>query len=119
MATRAERFKAETARQGSKSKSGKTNGNSTGNGASRTPSRAKLMKAAMPNDERRYGGASTGVRNQNKTGDRTYELEDSRAPQPPSRKSTRKSDEHVKLGTALTSRQHLKLNSPHAKHDRR
>lgn len=127
MATRAERFRAETARQGLKttkntkpSKSGNNSkASSAANGASRTPSRAKQMGAALPPEERRYGGMSTGIRNLKKGGDRSYDLEDTRAPQPPSRKSTRRSAEHVKLGTALTSRQQLKLNSPHAKHDRR
>lgn len=125
MATRAERFRAETARQGpkttknAKSRNSRRNAKSAANGASRTPSLAKKMGAAQPPDERRYGGPSTGIRNLKKGGDRSYDLEDTRAPQPPSRKSTRRSEEHVKLGTALTSRQQLKMNTPHAKHDRR
>ena len=137
MATRAERFKAAAARNGSskRSKAGTKAGTKAGAGAApgaaagatagaaqkkRTPSRAKLMSNAMPKDERRYGGYSTGARNkQRNPNDATYEFEDNRAPAPPSRKSTRKSTEHVKLATALTSRQKLKLNSPHNKHDRR
>jgi hypothetical protein len=132
MATRAERFKAAAARNGSSkrakgSKAGASAGAAPGAAAAagaaqkkRTPSRAKLMSNAMPKDERRYGGYSTGARNKKRNPDgATYEFEDNRAPAPPSRKSTRKSTEHVKLATALTSRQQLKLNSPHAKHDRR
>jgi hypothetical protein len=137
MATRAERFKAAAARNGSSklskgskgSKAGASAGAAPGGGAGaaagaaqkkRTPSRAKLMSNAMPKDERRYGGYSTGARNKKRNpNDATYEFEDNRAPAPPSRKSTRKSTEHVKLATALTSRQKLKMNSPHAKHDRR
>jgi hypothetical protein len=122
MATRAERFKAAAARNGS-SKASKARAKAgAGAGAGqkkRTPSRAKLMSNAMPKDERRYGGYSTSARNKKRNpGEATYELEDNRAPRPPSRKSTRKSTEHVKLATALTSRQQLKMNSPHNKHDR-
>lgn len=114
MATRAERFKAAAARNGA-SKAAPATGQQK-----RTPSRAKVMGSALPKDERRYGGYSTGERNRKRNpGEETYELEDSRAPQPPTRKSTRKSNEHVKLATALTSRQQLKLNRPQAKHDRR
>ena len=114
MATRAERFKSDTARKGSKPPSKRANK------TARTPSRAKMMGNALPGDERRYGGMSTAARNkQQSPGEASYDLEDTRAPQPPSRKSTRKSSEHVKLGTALTGRQQLKLNSPHNKHDRR
>jgi hypothetical protein len=115
MATRAERFKAAAARNGS-SKRAKA---STGE-RKRIPSRAKMMSNALPKEERRYGGYSTGQRNKKRNpSGATYELEDNRAPQPPSRKSTRKSSEGVKLATALTSRQQLKMNSPHNKHDRR
>jgi hypothetical protein len=115
MATRAERFKAATARAGSSKPAGAGTGQ-----RKRTPSRAKMMGNALPKDERRYGGYSTGQRNKKlNPGEATYELEDNRAPRPPSRKSTRKSSEHVKLATALTGRQKLKLNSPRAKHDRR
>ena len=118
MATRAERFKAATARNGKASRA--TAGQKTTKTKKRIPSRAKLMSNAMPKDERRYGGYSTGARNKKPNpSEATYEFEDNRAPQPPSRKSTRKSSEHVKLATALTSRQKLKLNSPHHKHDRR
>jgi hypothetical protein len=117
MATRAERFKAAAARNGS-SKRAKAKA-STGQ-RKRIPSRAKMMSRAMPKEERRYGGYSTGQRNKKgNPSEATYELEDNRAPQPPSRKSTRKSSEGVKLATALTSRQKLKMNSPHNKHERR
>jgi hypothetical protein len=129
MATRAERFKAAAARNGSSKRSkagagaGAAPGAAPGAGAAqkkRTPSRAKLMSNAMPKDERRYGGYSTGARNkQRNPNDATYEFEDNRAPAPPSRKSTRKSTEHVKLATTLTSRQQLTLNSPHNTHERR
>jgi hypothetical protein len=120
MATRAERFKAATARNGSSKGSRTTEGQAKGKPKKRAPSRAKLMSNAMPKDERRYGGYSTGARNKKgNPSEATYEFEDNRAPQPPSRKSTRKSNEHVKLATALTSRQQLKMNSPHSKHDRR
>jgi hypothetical protein len=133
MATRAERFKAAAARNGSSKRSkastkagargGAGPAAGTGAGAAqkkRTPSRAKLMSNAMPKGERRYGGYSTSARNKKRNpGEATYELEDNRAPRPPSRKSTRKSTEHVKLGTALTSRHQLKMNSPQNKHDRR
>ena len=115
MATRAERFKADTARNG-------TSKRPAAGAAKRkpTPSRAKMMGNALPSEERRYGGYSTGQRNKKRNpGEATYQFEDNRAPQPPSRKSTRKSREHVKLATTLTSRQKLKLNSPRAKHDRR
>jgi hypothetical protein len=117
MATRAERFKADTARKGARPASGPTTGKT------RSPSRAKLMGEALPAGERRYGGASTAARNKQSTrdtgSDKSYQLEDSRAPGPPSRKSTRKSEDHVKLGTTLTGRQQLKMNSPQSKHLRR
>jgi hypothetical protein len=106
MATRAERFKAETARAKPK-KAPK---------ATRAPSPAKLMEAAAPPEDRRYGAQSTGARNRSLGHKATAALEDSLAPGRPSRKSTRKSSHHQKAASTLTAREQLRVASPGRRH---
>ena len=125
MATRAERFRAMAERKGEANRKGKANGLGKVNGEAkvqlRTPSYAQLLARAAPPDQRRYGGISTGARNQSNGGSKmTASYEDNLAPGRPSRKSTRRSgDAHMKAATPLTGRQLLRLNSPAHKHDER
>jgi len=113
MATRAERFKSTTARQGQKN-----SGSRAKKAASRTQSPAKRAEQAASPEQRRYGGSSTGLRNVSLGKKAMYALEDSQAPQRPSRKSSRSGKNRVKAATPLTGRQMLRVTSPANRHDR-
>jgi hypothetical protein len=114
MATRAERFRSTTARQGQE---GAGSGGAKKNG-SRKPSPAKRAKQLGSPAERRYGGPSTALRNLSLGKKAVYALEDSEAPQRPSRKSSRGGKNRSKAATPLTSRQTLRVTSPANRHDR-
>jgi hypothetical protein len=118
MATRAERFKSTTARNG-EAKKKKGAGSGAKSGGAQTPSRAKRMAQASGADDRRYGGPSTAARNLSLGKKAVYGMEDSRAPLRPSRKSTRGGKNRAKAATPLTARQMLKVMSPANQHSRR
>jgi hypothetical protein len=114
MATRAERFRSTTARQGQTSGGGAPRKI----GGTRKPSPAKQAERLSPPEERRYGGPSTAARNLSLGKKAIYALEDTRGDQRPSRKSSRSGSNRVKAATPLTSRQKLRVTSPSSRHDR-
>jgi hypothetical protein len=113
MATKAERFKSTTARQGQAKKEAGSK-----SGRPRQPSPAKRLAQAAAPEERRYGGPSTAARNRSLGKKAIYKLEETLAPQTPSRKSSRGGKNRSKAATPLTSRQKLKITSPAQQHDR-
>ena len=73
MATRAERFRSTTARQGEAGGGGARRKT----GGAHKPSPAKQAGRLLPPEERRYGGSSTGLRNLSLGKKAIYALEDS------------------------------------------
>jgi hypothetical protein len=78
------------------------------------------MDTSLPgssSSERRKGGNSTAARNRaaHAARDTTFDLEDSRAPSRPSRRSTRKGKNRVKPETNLERRQKRRTHSPAAR----
>jgi len=109
VATKAEQFRAATIRPRPKAP---------------RPERPKaaglVVDTARPgvtSDQRRKGGTSTAARNRAAHAARkaSYALEDALAPARPSRKSSRRSANHIKPEANLERRQKRKLHSPDAR----
>ncbi len=99
MATRAERFRSTTARQGAQKKN-------------RPP------KPAAGRPRPRSEGSVPAARNLSQGRKAVYALEDTLATKRPSRKSSRAGTNRVKQAAPLTSRQKLRVSSPASRHDR-
>jgi hypothetical protein len=111
MATRAERFRYQAERSGPKRAKKPAQ-----------PRRSYQVDTSQPGvsaTQRRHGGASTALRNLGLGRKATYASEDSRAPNAPSRKSTRRAKNRIKAGAPLKSRQQLEIASPRARHSRK
>jgi hypothetical protein len=108
MATRAERFKAAQERSGPKRPKKPV-----------PAPRSYKVDTSLPHvsaSDRRHGGKSTGERNLSLGKKAIYALEDSRAPKPPSRKTTRRSKNRQKAATTRKGRQQLEATSPGRRH---
>jgi hypothetical protein len=111
MATRAERFKASQQRSGPKRPK---------KPVPEPPSyQVDTSLPGMSASDRRHGGKSTAARNRSLGRKATYALEDSLAPKPPPRKSTRISKNRQKGATQLKARVQRAVSSPERRHDTR
>jgi hypothetical protein len=109
MATRAELFRYRQERVGPKRPK-----------TPKAPRRDRPVNTALPGisaSDRKAGGNSTGGRNVSKSAGKkaAYQLEDSVARLPPSRKSTRRSANKQKQGVQLWGKQQRATSSPSAR----
>ena len=108
MATRAERFRAAVERSGKKRQKRPP-----------APKPSYQVDTSLPGtsaSDRRHGGKSTASRNRSLAHRATYALEDSVAPKPPSRKSTRRSKNRQKAAVELKGRVALEASAPRRRH---
>ncbi len=122
MATRAERFRAETERTRS-DRGGVVKGRAKTTARAKEPARRKrsaAVHASLLDGEvsgRQLTGETTARRNLKRNAKSFAALEASPTTKPPSRKSSRRSHNRTKASTTLTATHELRLTAPRSRHE--